>query len=174
MKKTARISIPDRSSPGLPRTAPSVAHQDRGRKYATDVKHSKIRARNTIIGTWNVRTLRAAGKVEELTHEMSRYQWHIIGLCDVRWKNMGETTTQEDHKLYYSGKQDKHEHGVGFLVHKDTVNTVISCQPVSSRRITIRLRATPFNITVVQAYAPTSDCTDEAIEELLLVLLLLL
>jgi len=122
MTKTARISIPDRSSPGLPRTAPSVAHQDRCRKYATDVKRSKIRARNnTIIGTWNVRTLRAAGKVEELTHEMSRYHWHILGLCEVRWKNMGETTTQEDHKLYYSGKQDKHEHGVGFLVHKDTL-----------------------------------------------------
>ena len=54
-------------------------------------------------------------------------------------------------------KEDKHEHGVGFLVHKDIVNTVMGCRPVSSRLITIRLRAVPFNITIVQAYAPTSD-----------------
>ena len=36
---------------------------------------------------------------------------------------------------------------------------------VSSRLITIRLRAVPFNITIVQAYAPTSDYDDNEIEE---------
>ena len=40
----------------------------------------------------------------------------------------------------------------------------MGCQPISSRLITIRLRATPFNITVVQAYAPTTDYDDEKIE----------
>ena len=44
------------------------------------------------------------------------------------------------------------------------MNTVMGCQPISSRLITIRLRATPFNITVVQAYAPTTDYDDEKIE----------
>ena len=46
------------------------------------------------------------------------------------------------------------------------VNTVMGCCPVSSRLITIRLRAVPFNITTVQAYAPTSDYDDNKIEEL--------
>ena len=67
--------------------------------------------------------------------------------------------------MYFSGKEDKHQQGVGFLVHKDFVNTVMSCQPISSRITTIRLRATPFNITIIQAYAPTSDYSDEDIEE---------
>ena len=40
----------------------------------------------------------------------------------------------------------------------------MGCQPISSRLITIRLRATPFNITIVQAYAPTTDYDDEKIE----------
>ena len=39
------------------------------------------------------------------------------------------------------------------------------CRPVSSRLITIRLRAVPFNITITQSYAPTSDCDDNEIEE---------
>ena len=41
----------------------------------------------------------------------------------------------------------------------------MGCCPVSSRLITIRLRAVPFNITIVQACAPTSDYTDNEIEE---------
>ena len=53
----------------------------------------------------------------------------------------------------------------GFL-HKDIVNTVMGCRPVSSRLITIRLRAAPFNITIVQVYAPMSDYDDNKIEEL--------
>ena len=84
----------------------------------------------------------------------------------MRWKNFGETTTEEGHKVFFSGKEDKHEHGVGFLVHKDIVNTVMGCRPVSSRLITIRLRAAPFNITIIQAYAPISDYDDNKIEEL--------
>ena len=62
-------------------------------------------------------------------------------------------------------QQESHEHGVGFLVHKDIVNTVIGCRPVSSRLITIRLRAVPLNITIVQVYAPMSDYDDNEIEE---------
>ena len=62
-------------------------------------------------------------------------------------------------------KKDKHELGVGSLVHKDIVNTVMGCRPVSSRLMTIRLRAVPFSITIVQAYAPTLDYDDNEIEE---------
>ena len=56
------------------RTALSVAsHQDGSEKYATDGPKS-LHARNNItIVSWSVRSLRAAGKVEELTHEMMRY-----------------------------------------------------------------------------------------------------
>ena len=124
---------------------------------ATDAS-SKIRERDNItIGTWNTRTLRAAGKLQELRHEMDRCRWNILGLCEMRWKNFGGTTTEEGHKVLFSGKEDKLEHGVGLLVHKDIINTVMGCRPVSSRLITIRFRAVPFNITILQVYAPTSD-----------------
>ena len=81
----------------------------------------------------------------------------------MRWKNFGETTTEEGHKVFMSGKEDKHEHGAGFFLHKNIVNTI--CRSVSNRLITISLRAVPFNITVVQAYAQTSDYGDNEIEE---------
>ena len=63
------------------------------------------------------------------------------------------------------GKKDQHEHGFGFLVHKGIVNTAMGCRPVSSRLITIRLRAVPFNIIIIQVYAPMSDYDDNEIED---------
>ena len=90
---THNCTIPDRSLPGSTRTAPSAVHQDGGVKCATGAS-SKIQGRDNItIGTWNTRTLKAAGKLQELTHEMDRYRWNILGLCEMRWKNFGETTT---------------------------------------------------------------------------------
>ena len=77
--KTSNHAIPDWSPHGSTRTTPSAVHQDGGVKYATGVS-SKIDGRYNTIGTWNTRTLRAAGKLEEVTHEMDRYIWNILGL----------------------------------------------------------------------------------------------
>ena len=67
-------------------------HRDVGDKYATGVPEiKKIRGRENIaVVTWNVRTLRPAGKLGQLTHAMSRYHWDIVALCKMRWKNFGE------------------------------------------------------------------------------------
>ena len=107
----------------------------------------------------------AAEKLQELTHEIDRYRWNILGLCEMRWKNFGATTTEEGHKVFFSGKEDKREHGVGFLVHNGIVNTIIGCRPVSRRLVTIRLRAVPFNITAVQVCAPMSNYGENEIDK---------
>ena len=166
MDTTKKDTIPARSSPGSTRTAPSVAHQGGRDKCATGATPPpKIRGRdNVAIATWNVRTLAQTGKLQELTHELEKYTWHVVGICEVRLKSLGEHLTEEGHVLYYSGEIDKHTNGVGFLVNKNIKNSVLGCRPVSSRAISIRLRATPFNITTVQAYAPTSDHDDDAVE----------
>ena len=164
--KTKNTPIPDRSQPGITITAPTVRHRDVGDKYATGIpKVKKIRGRENIaVGTWNVRTLRPAGKLEQLTHAMNRYHWNIVGLCEMRWKNFGQMSTDDGHKVYFSGEEGKHEYGVGFLVHKDLVGAVLGCQPVSSRLISICLRAAPFNITIIQVYAPTSGHDDSEVD----------
>ena len=93
MMKTSNHTIPDRSPPGSTRTAPSAVHPD------STGASSKI-------GTWNTKAIRAAGPPQELTHEMDRYRWNILGLCEMRWKNVGETTTEEGHKVFFSGKEN--------------------------------------------------------------------
>ena len=147
--KTSNHTTPDQLPPRSTRTTPSTLHQDGSVKHANGVS-SKILGRDNITtGTRNTRKQRAAGKLQEVTHKMDRYRWNILGLCEMKWKNCGETTAEEGRKAFFSGKEDKHEHGVGFLFHKDIVNTVMGCYPVSSRLITIGLRAVPCNITVV-------------------------
>ena len=67
MIKTNKDTIPARSSPGK-RTTLSAGNQGRGDKYPTGKQTTKkIRGRENItIGTWNVRTLNATGKVKEV------------------------------------------------------------------------------------------------------------
>ena len=157
-----RISILDRPRPGT-KTAFPIRHQGGYDKCATG---AKLHGREDItIATWNIRTIRAAGKVEELLHEMDRYKWSILGLCEMRRKKSGEIPTDGGHRVYFSGKEDKNEQGVGFLVHKDIVKSVIGCRPISSRLMTVRLRANPFNITIIQVYAPTSSYDDSEVDE---------
>ena len=97
---------------------------------------------------------------------MDRCRWNILGLCEMTRKNFGETTTEEGYLAFFSGKDGcVGENAVGFLVHKDIVNAVMGRRKVCSRFITNRLRADPFSITVVQAYAPTSDYYDNEMEE---------
>ena len=104
------------------------------------------------------------GKLEELQHEMKRYNWKILGLCESRLLKAGEKSAQEGHRLFWSGQDNIHEQGVGLLVHKNTVNCVIDCYPISNRLITILLRAKPFKITIIKAYAPTSAYSYEDVE----------
>lgn len=115
---------------------------------------------NIVVGTWNVRTLTADGKLEELAHEMNQYCWNILGISELCWKGFGKTLTDVGHKVYSSGKDDKHKHSLGSLVNKDIMDTVMGCWPVTSRLITILLTATPFNINIIPAYAPISTYED--------------
>ena len=172
----------DRSGPRL-KTPASPTAQDGVEKYDTggedregdeegarspptqDAIKLKVAKKEVTIGTWNVRTLNALGKPEQLDHEMRRYRWSVLGLAEVRWTGIGETTTDDGHTLWYSGEERLHERGVGFLVHKDVAKSVMECRPISSRLITMRLAGKPLNISLVQAYAPTSTASDEEMEQ---------
>ena len=99
-----------------------------------------------------------------MEHELTRYNWKILGLCESRLPTAGEKITQEGHRIHRSGLEDTHEQGAGFIVHKNTVNCVMNCCPISSRIITIRLKASPFNITIIQVYAPSSNYNDDDVE----------
>jgi len=57
----------------------------------------------TIIGFWNVMTLREYGKLKQVEKEMINYKMDIMGLSQIRWKDGGEIKTQNGNFLIFSG-----------------------------------------------------------------------
>ena len=157
-------TMPDRPRPGFTTTALSIDNIQDGNDKSTTGYSIRLPKKITSIGTWNVRTLNRTGKIEELTNELSRYKWDIVGLSETRLNSCGELTTNEGHKIYYSGRE-KHQEGVGFIVRKELINAVLNYTTISNRVISIRLKASPINITIIQIYAPTSTYNDEEIEQ---------
>ena len=88
-----------------------------------------------------------------LVEEMAHMDLNILGISEMRWKGIGDRNDR------------KSVHGVGFLVNKNTRISVMVRIPVNNRIITIRVAGTPFNMTIVQVYAPTSDCSEEVMDE---------
>ena len=61
----------------------------------------------------------------------------------------------EGHKIWYCRENLKQQYGVAFIVWKEVVSSIISCTPISSRLISIRISVRPHDITVIQVYTPT-------------------
>ena len=76
-----------------------------------------------------------------------------------------EKLPDEGHKIWYRREDSKHQYRVAFILRKEVVGNAISCIPISSRLISIRISARPHNITVIQVYAPTSKHEVEKVEQ---------
>ena len=50
------------------------------------------------------------------------------------------------------------------MVNKRVRNAVLGCNLKNDRMISVRLQGKPFNITVIQVYAPTSNTEEDAVK----------
>ena len=114
----------------------------------------------TKIGTWNTRTLYQTGKLAQLLREFNEYKLDILGISEMRWTGSGKINDSGGTTLLYSGHQDRHVYGVGFMLNKEATRALISWEPVSERIITARFQSRHAKTTVVQVYAPTEDAED--------------
>uniref|UniRef100_A0A8D8W1T6 Craniofacial development protein 2 n=1 Tax=Cacopsylla melanoneura TaxID=428564 RepID=A0A8D8W1T6_9HEMI len=138
-----------------------------GRTVLSTPRYNKFKCRSKIkICTWNVKTLSKAGKVHNAIKEMKRMNIEIMGIAEMRWPDSGETQI-EDHRVYYSGKNDgSHEHGVGVIVSSNVAKCVTNFSPISERVMLLQIQANPINVNIIQVYAPTADKVDEEAIEL--------
>ena len=80
----------------------------------------------------------------------------IIGISELKWTGMGEFKSS-DHYIYYCGQESLRRNGVAIMVNKRVRNAVLGCNLKNDRMISVRFQGKPFNIMVIQAYAPTSN-----------------
>ena len=70
----------------------------------------------------------------------------------------------DDHYIYYCRQESLRRNGVAIMVNKRVRNAVLGCNLKNDRMISVRFRGKPFNITVIQAYAPTSNAEEAEVE----------
>ena len=100
------------------------------------------------------------GKMEVVKQEMARVNVNILGISGLKWTGMGEFNS-DDHYIYYCWQESLRRNGVAIMVNKRVRNAVLGCNLKNDRMISVRFQGKPFNITVIQVYAPTSN-TEEA------------
>ena len=103
------------------------------------------------------------GKLEVVRQEMVRVNTDILGISELKWTGMGEFNS-DDHYIYYCGQESLRRNGVAIMINKTVRNAVLGCNLKNDRMISVRFQGKPFNITVIQVYAPTSNAEEAEVE----------
>ena len=103
------------------------------------------------------------GKLEVVKQEMARVNVNFLGISKLKWTGMGEFNS-DDHYIYYCGEEYLRRNGVAIMVNKRIRNAVFGCSLKNDRMISFGLQGKPFNITVIQVYAPTSNTEETEVE----------
>ena len=104
------------------------------------------------------------GKLEIVKQEMARVNVDILEISKLKWAGMDEFNS-DDHYIYYCGQESLRRNGVAIMVNKRVRDAVLGCNLKNDRMISVRFQGKPFNITVIQVYAPTSNAEDAEVEQ---------
>ena len=83
---------------------------------------------------------------------------NILGIRELRWTEMGEFNS-DDHYICYCGQESLRRIGAAIIVNKTILNAVLGCN-LKNRIISVRFQGKPFNIMVIQVYAPTGNAEE--------------
>ena len=92
---------------------------------------------------------------------MARVNINLLGISELKWMGMGEFNS-DDH--YICGQESLRRNGVAITVNKRVQNAVFGCNLKNNRMISVRFQGKPFNITVIQVYALTSNAKEAEVE----------
>ena len=94
---------------------------------------------------------------------MARVSIDILGISELKWTGMGEFNS-DDHYIYYCGQESLRKNGVALIVNKRIQNAVLGCNLKNNRMVSVHFQGKPFNIRVIQVYAPTSNAEEAEVE----------
>ena len=94
---------------------------------------------------------------------MATVNVNILGISELKWTGMGEFNS-DDHYIYYCGQESLRRNEVAIIVNKRVQNAVLGCSLKKDRMTSVHFQGKPFNITVTQVYAPTSNAEETEVE----------
>ena len=120
----------------------------------------------TVHGVAKSRT-RLSDFTHSLTHsqtgEMARVNIDILGISELKWTGMDDLNL-DDHYIYYCGQESLRRNGVALIVNQRVQDAILGCSLKNDRMISVHFQGKPFNITVIQVYAPTSNAEEVEVE----------
>ena len=95
---------------------------------------------------------------------MTRVNIDILGISKLNW-TLKEEFNSDDHYIYYCGQEFLIRNGVAIIVNKTVWTAVLQCNLKNDRMTSVRFQGKPFNITVIQDYAPTSYAEEAEVDQ---------
>ena len=102
-------------------------------------------------------------KLEMVKQEMASVNINILEITELKWTGMGEFNS-DGHNIYYCGQESLRRNGVAIIIKNQVQNAVLGCNLKNDRMISVRFQGKPFNIMVIQVYAPTSNAEEAEVE----------
>ena len=87
----------------------------------------------------------------------------ILEISELKWTGMGEFNS-DDHYIYYCEQESLRKNKASIIVNKRVQNAVLGCNLKNDRMISVPFQCKPFNIMVIQAYAPVSNSEEAEVE----------
>ena len=87
----------------------------------------------------------------------------ILGINELKWTGMGEFNS-DDHYIYSCGQESLIRNAVAITGNKRVQNAVLGCNLKNDTMISVHFQGKPFNITVIQVYALTSNAEEAEVE----------
>ena len=91
------------------------------------------------------------------------FRVNILGISELEWTGMGEFNS-DDHCIYCCGQESLRRNGLALTVDKRVCNAVFGCNLKKDRMISFRFQGKPFNMTVIQVCASTSNAEEAEVE----------
>ena len=104
------------------------------------------------------------GKLGVVKQEIARMNIKVLGISKLKWTGMGEFNS-DDHYIYYCGQESFRRNQVAIMVNKRIRNAVLGCNLKNNRMISAHFQGKPFNITLIQVYALTSNVEEVEVEQ---------
>ena len=99
------------------------------------------------------------GKLEVVKEEMAGVNVDILGISKLKWTGTGEFNS-DDHYIYYCRQESLRRNGVAIMVNKRLRNSVLRYSLKNDRMMSVCIQGKPFNTTVIQDYAPTTNAEE--------------
>ena len=104
------------------------------------------------------------GKLDVVKQKIARVNIDILGISELNYLEMGKFNS-DDHYIYYCGQESLGRNRAALIVNKRVQNAVFGCNLKKDRMILVCFQGKPFNITVRQVYAWTTDAEEAEVDK---------